>query len=104
MVVICTYDGRMSEPAAVLPTGLTQQQAAILDFEKLWWSLPGSKEAEIRERFGISTTRYYQLINALIDTEAALAYDPLLVKRLRRLRTARQKERTARRLGVRIGV
>lgn len=104
MVVISAYHGRMSEPAAALPTGLTELQAALLDFEKLWWSLPGSKEAEIRERFGISTTRYYQLLNALIDTEPALAYDPLLVKRLRRLRTARQKERTARRLGVKIGV
>ncbi len=104
MVVISTYHGGMSETAVALPTGLTELQAALLDFEKLWWSLPGSKEAEIRERFGISTTRYYQLINALIDTEAALAYDPLLVKRLRRLRTARQKERTARRLGVNIRV
>ena len=104
MGVICAYHGRMSELAVALPTGLTEMQAALLDFEKLWWSLPGSKEAEVRERFGISTTRYYQLINALIDTEAALAYDPLLVKRLRRQRTARQKDRTARRLGVRINV
>lgn len=90
--------------AATRPAGLSQTQAAQLDFEKEWWSLPGSKEAEIRERFGISTTRYYQLLNSLIDTEAALAYDPLLVKRLRRLRTARQRERTARRLGVNIRV
>ncbi len=95
----------MSDPAAVVrPVGLTESQAALLDFEKHWWSLPGSKEAEIRERFGLSTTRYYQLLNALIDTEAALAYDPLLVKRLRRMRTARQRERTARRLGVSIKV
>jgi hypothetical protein len=104
MVVIWAYDGRMSEPALALPAGLTEQQAALLDFEKLWWSLPGSKEAEVRERFGISTTRYYQLINSLIDTEAALAYDPLLVKRLRRQRVARQRERTARRLGVNVRV
>lgn len=95
----------MSDPAAaVRPAGLTESQAALLDFEKHWWSLPGSKEAEIRERFAISTTRYYQLLNALIDTEAALAHDPLLVKRLRRLRSARQRERTARRLGVQIKV
>lgn len=90
--------------AAASHPGLTESQAALLDFEKHWWSMPGSKEAEIRERFGISTTRYYQLLNSLIDTEAALAYDPLLVKRLRRLRTARQRERTARRLGVHIRV
>ena len=95
----------MSDPAtAVRPSGVRESPAAQLAFEKDWWSLPGSKEAEIRERFGISTTRYYQLLNALIDTEAALAYDPLLVKRLRRMRTARQRERTARRLGVSIKV
>jgi hypothetical protein len=93
----------MSE-LAVAPAGLSDTEAALLDFEKNWWSRPGSKETEIRERFDISTTRYYQLINALIDTEAALAYDPLLVKRLRRLRVTRQKERTARRLGVNLKV
>ncbi len=94
----------MSEAMAITPTGLSEQQAALLDFEKQWWALPGSKEAEIRERFDISPTRYYQLLNALIDTEAALLHDPLLVKRLRRLRTTRQRERTARRLGVSLKV
>ena len=95
----------MSAPMAVPrehlePSSLTAQQAALLESEKLWWALPASKETEIRERFDISPTRYYQLLNALIDTEAALVHDPLLVKRLRRLRATRQKERTARRLGV----
>ncbi len=83
---------------------LDEHGRAILDFEKSWWSLPGSKESEIREQFGTSATRYYQDLNALIDTEAALSYNPLLVKRLRRLRAARQKERTARRLGVKVTV
>ena len=84
--------------------GLSDEQAALLDFEKNWWSLSGSKESEIRERFGISPTRYYQLLNALIDSEDALSHDPLLVKRLRRLRETRQRERTARRLGVSLRV
>lgn len=88
----------------ITPAGLNEQQAELLAFEKEWWSLPGSKESEIRARFDISPTRYYQLLNALIDTEAALAHDPLLVKRLRRLRATRQKERTARRLGVTLKV
>lgn len=105
MVVICAYHGPMPEPLAASPAPrLSEFQTALLDFEKGWWALPGSKEAEIRERFDISTTRYYQLLNALIDTEAAIAYDPLLVKRLRRLRSARQRDRTARRLGVTIRV
>jgi hypothetical protein len=90
----------MSSPMPIATTGLSHEQAALLDFEKSWWSLGGSKESEIRERFDISPTRYYQLINALIDTPEALEHDPLLVKRLRRLRETRQKERTARRLGV----
>lgn len=90
----------MSEAVAVSAGGLSEYQAAILSFEREWWAMPGSKEVEIRQRFDISTTRYYQILNALIDTEAALVHDPLLVKRLRRLREARQRERTARRLGV----
>jgi hypothetical protein len=48
----------------------------------------------------MSATRYYQVLNALIDQPAALAYDPLLIKRLRRLRAARQRARSARRLGI----
>ena len=94
----------MTDPMAAAASGLSERDTAILDFEKQWWSLPGSKESEIRERFDISAPRYYQILNALIDTEAALAHDPLLVKRLRRLRAARQKERSARRLGVTIRV
>lgn len=98
------YAGPMSDPMAVTSAGLSEQQAELLEFEKQWWALPGSKESEIRERFDMSATRYYQLLNALIDTEEALAHDPLLVKRLRRLRASRQKERTARRLGVNLRV
>lgn len=94
------YDDDMSSPMPITATGLSEQQAALLEFEKNWWSLPGSKEAEIRERFDMSPTRYYQLLNALIDSPEALTHDPLLVKRLRRMRETRQKERTARRLGV----
>ncbi len=94
----------MIEPLAAGAPALSERDAAILDFEKQWWSLPGSKESEIRERFDISAPRYYQILNQLIDTEAALVHDPLLVKRLRRLRAARQMERSARRLGVTIRV
>lgn len=92
----------MSQPAAT-PTGdvsqLDERDAAILDFERQWWNYSGSKEQGIRERFNMSATRYYQVLNALIDTQAALAHDPLLVKRLRRLRASRQRARSARRLG-----
>jgi hypothetical protein len=74
----------------------------ILAFERQWWQYAGAKEQAIRERFGLSATRYYQVLNALIDRPAALAHDPLLVKRLRRLRSTRQRARSARRLGIEV--
>jgi hypothetical protein len=48
----------------------------------------------------MSATRYYQVLNALIDKPEALAAEPLLIRRLRRLRASRQRTRAARRLGV----
>ncbi|WIY82864.1 DUF3263 domain-containing protein [Propionimicrobium sp. PCR01-08-3] len=80
---------------------LTEREAAILDFEKSWWQAKAPKETEIRERFNLSAARYYQIINSLIDRPAALEYDPLLVKRLRRLREQRQRNRSASRLNSR---
>jgi len=71
----------------------------MLALERYWWKYAGAKEQAIREKFDLSATRYYQILNALIDTEEALAFDPLLVKRLRRLRSQRQRQRSARRLG-----
>jgi hypothetical protein len=58
----------------------------ILAFERQWWRQPGAKEQAIRDTFGVSPTRYYQLLNQLLDKPAALAEDPVLVNRLRRLR------------------
>jgi hypothetical protein len=69
----------------------------IIDFERGWWRFAGAKEQAIRERFDLSTTRYYELLNALLDDELALAYDPMLVRRLRRMRAARQRDRAQRR-------
>ncbi|MGI8614071.1 MAG: DUF3263 domain-containing protein [Nocardioidaceae bacterium] len=79
---------------------LSARDRAIVEFERHWWQFAGAKEQAIRDKFDMSATRYYQVLNALIDTEAALAFDPLLVKRLRRLRSARQRARSARRLGI----
>jgi hypothetical protein len=72
----------------------------LLEFERQWWKYAGAKENAIRELFDMSATRYYQVLNALIDSESALAFDPMLVKRLRRMRAERQKQRSARRLGI----
>ena len=80
--------------------GLSERDRSILEFERQWWKYAGAKEQAIRDLFDMSATRYYQIVNSLIDTPEALAFDPMLVKRLRRMRASRQKARSARRLGV----
>ena len=81
---------------------LDRREREILAFEGQWWKYAGAKEQAVRELFDMSATRYYQVLNALIDTPAALAADPMLVKRLRRLRASRQRQRSARRLGIEV--
>jgi hypothetical protein len=81
---------------------LGRRDREILAFERQWWKYAGAKEQAIRELFDMSATRYYQVLNALIDTPEALAADPMLVKRLRRLRASRQRQRSARRLGIEV--
>lgn len=83
-------------------SGLSERDTAILEFERHWWKFAGAKEQAIREKFDMSSTRYYQVLNALLDRNEALEADPLLVRRLRRLRQQRQRQRSARRLGFEI--
>ena len=80
---------------------LSERDRQILAFERRWWKYAGAKEQAIRELFDMSATRYYQLLNLLIDRPEALECDPMLVKRLRRMRSQRQRKRAARRLGIR---
>lgn len=82
------------------PATLDERAERILAFERQWWKYAGAKEQAIRELFDMSATRYYQVLNALIDDPVALAHDPMLVKRLQRLRSSRQRARSARRLGI----
>jgi hypothetical protein len=99
-----------TEPEGTEPEGRTafagpgrelgRREREILAFEGQWWKYAGAKEQAVRELFAMSATRYYQVLNALIDRPEALATDPLLVRRLRRLRASRQRTRSARRLGV----
>ena len=104
--VISAYDGAMivvgsPQPEQSEPAGeLSARDAEILAFERQWWKFAGAKEQAIRDKFQMSATRYYQVLNALIDKPEALAQDPLLVKRLRRLRASRQRMRSAKRLGI----
>ncbi|MEO6604751.1 MAG: DUF3263 domain-containing protein [Aeromicrobium sp.] len=91
---------KTSPASTVAAESLSDRDREILALERLWWQYAGAKEQAIREKFDMSATRYYQVLNALIDREDALAFDPLLVKRLRRLRAGRQRSRSARRLGI----
>jgi hypothetical protein len=76
---------------------LTEEEAQILGLERQWWKYAGAKDQAISEQLSMSAVSYYRTLNRLIDTEDALAYDPILVKRLRRQRDARHRERSARR-------
>ena len=79
---------------------LSDRDREIIAFERQWWKYAGAKEQAIRELFDMNATRYYQVLNALIDNPAALEADPMLIKRLHRLRATRQRARSARRLDV----
>ena len=72
---------------------LTERDRAILDFESSWWAESGPKEQLIRDRFELSATRYYQILNELLETDQAYEYNPLVIRRLRRLRDRRRRAR-----------
>jgi hypothetical protein len=105
-----TSDHEESDPMDAAPAqsspevgaGLAERDQEILEFERQWWKYAGAKETAIRESFDMSATRYYQVLNALIDRPEALVADPLLVRRLRRMRAERQRARSARRLGFEV--
>jgi hypothetical protein len=75
------------------PPALTDRELQILDFEGKSWKHAGAKEQAIRDTFGLSSTRYYQILNGLLDNPAALEHDPVLIGRLRRLRSTRARTR-----------
>jgi hypothetical protein len=83
-----------------VPDRLTDRDREILAFEREWWQHVGAKEQQIRDRFGVSATRYYQILNELLASPAAMREDPMLVRRLQRMRASRQRQRVARRLGL----
>jgi len=82
-----------SVPAA---PALSERQLAILEFERRWFKHAGPKEKAIREDFALSPARYYQILNAVIDSPDAVRHDPMLIKRLQRARDARAAARAER--------
>ncbi|MEO6827626.1 MAG: DUF3263 domain-containing protein [Microbacteriaceae bacterium] len=93
-------EGTGSDGSGITPA-LSDRDRAILGFERRWWGHGGAKEQSIRDEFGVSAARYYQLLGALVDSPAALVHDPMLVKRLQRMRDARSAARAARALTTR---
>jgi Protein of unknown function (DUF3263) len=81
------WAGRLADVA------LTDREKAILDFERSWWTLDGAKDLLIRERFQCAAEAYYQELNAVLEHPGALEYDPLVVRRLHRLRDRRRRAR-----------
>ena len=86
----------LSNPAT---TGLSEFEIKMLEFERSWWRHAGVKESSIKELFNLTPPAYYQLLNNLIDREDALMAEPILVKRLRRLRESRTEVRSSSKLG-----
>ena len=78
-----------------LSSGLTRREHEMLAFERQWWRRAGAKDTAIRARFGLPPTRYYQVLNALVDRPDAWAADPLVIGRLRRVRAGRGPRRSA---------
>lgn len=86
-------DPGLPTPAPPADPALSGRDREILAFEHRWWKHAGAKEQAIRDAFDLSATRYYQILNGLLDNPAALAAEPMLVGRLRRLRAARSRNR-----------
>jgi hypothetical protein len=94
--------GEDARPPSDPTSDLDQRSRHVLDFEREAWKLTVTKERAIRERFGFSPSRYHQILHRIIDRPEALAYDPMLVRRLRRVREVRRRSRTASGLGLRL--
>lgn len=88
MLELAARDGQPAREMA-----LDDRDRAILDFERSWWTQPGSKSDAIRAQLGLSPARYYQLLTGLVASHDAHGYDPLLVRRLRRLQASRRRAR-----------
>jgi len=76
---------------------LTARERAILEFEQSWWLSDAPKDQAVREQFQLTEAEYVDILDALIESEAALSEQPLLVRRLLRLRDRRRRAHEARR-------
>jgi hypothetical protein len=88
--------GRNAGDGDVQGSPISERSKKVLEFERQWWKHAGAKEEAIRSEFGLSAARYYQMLNTVLDEPQALAFDPMLVKRLHRIRDARTEARASR--------
>ncbi len=75
-------------------SALAERDRRILDFEREWMRKPAAKDEAVRQEFGLTAARYYQVLNSVIDSPAAIVYDPMLVRRLQRVRETKTSART----------
>ena len=71
---------------------LCERDKAIISFESSWFTLDEPRHSAIRARFACSVEEYNLEVNRVIDLPAALDFDPLTVRRLRRHRERRRRE------------
>jgi hypothetical protein len=90
---------REDEGTTLTPGDLTERDRRILDFEQSAPVSVARKEAAIRKELALTAPRYQQLLGSLIEKPAALAYAPMLVGRLLRLRDSRAAARSTRTFG-----
>ncbi|QDP44158.1 hypothetical protein SEA_JUJU_42 [Gordonia phage JuJu] len=69
---------------------MTDEDRALLEFAAHRWHFAGNHAAAVHAEFGISVTRFWQRVNNLLDDPAALEHSPVVVNRLRRLRSRRR--------------
>jgi hypothetical protein len=72
---------------------ISERHQAMLEFERNYWTFDEPKETLIRARFQCSADEYYAELNELLEQPAAMAHDPLVVRRVQRQRLRRRRQR-----------
>jgi hypothetical protein len=72
---------------------LSERYAAMLDFERAWWNHDEPRDQVIRARFQCSPDEYYAELTMVLEDPDAVDHDPLVVRRLKRLRLRARKAR-----------
>ncbi|MFT4864715.1 MAG: hypothetical protein ACI9CV_001293 [Ilumatobacter sp.] len=72
---------------------LSERHAAMLDFERSWWTNDDPRDQVVRARFQCSPEEYDAEIAVVLENPDAAEHDPLVVRRLKRLRLRARKAR-----------